>query len=147
MGSIEIKKVPGSTKDRKRIGRGTGNGTGQTCCRGNKGQKSRSGGGVAIWFEGGQMPIYRRLPKKGFKNINRVENNSINISALNSFKDGDEVTVEVLKEKNMVKVNNNPVKILGKGDLETKNLKVKVNKISENARKKIEAYGGSVELV
>lgn len=145
--SIEIKKIPGSTKNRKRIGRGTGNGTGKTCGKGNKGQKSRSGGGVARWFEGGQMPIYRRLPKKGFTNHFRVENNIINVSMLNVFNEGDEITVETLKEKSMIKNNNDPVKILGKGDLEKKNLKIKVNKVSESARKKIEAAGGSVELV
>ena len=130
----------------KRKGRGQGSGLGKTSGRGHKGQNARSGGGVRLGFEGGQMPLYRRLPKRGFTNIWGTKYTTINVSELNRFEDGQEVTVELLKEKGIVKQVKDGVKILGNGKLEKK-LTVKANKFSKTAIEKIESAGGKAEVL
>lgn len=142
----ELKPAAGSRKAPKRIGRGTGSGLGRNAGKGEKGQKARSGGGVRPGFEGGQMPLYRRLPKRGFTNIFAKDIVSINVDRLNVFEDGAEVTIEVLLEKGIIGKVNDGVKILGNGEL-TKKLTVKVNKFSKVAAEKIEAAGGKVEVI
>lgn len=132
-----------SRKNRKRVGRGESSGRGKTCGRGTKGQGSRAGSGYDPTFEGGQMPLYRRLPKYGFKNRNRKEYNPVNVEVLNSFEDGTEVTPELLREKGLVKGKRELVKILGKGRLERK-LDVTAHAFSASAREKIEDAGGAV---
>jgi len=148
MGHLELKPNEGANKNRKRVGRGTGNGTGKTCGRGHKGQKSRSGGGVPLYFEGGQMPLYRRIPKRGFKNIFKVYNNVVNLESLNIFEDGAEVTVGMLIKAGLVKKNNNPIKILAQGlngtEFTTKNLKIHAHKVSEQAKTFLEKSGSSI---
>ena len=130
-----------------RKGRGHGSGNGKTAGKGQKGQKARSGGGVRLGFEGGQMPLFRRLPKRGFKNINTKEIVAINVSALeDKFNDGDEVTVEKLLENGVISKAADGVKILGNGEL-TKKLNVKVNAYSKSAKEKIEALGGKAEVI
>lgn len=129
--------------DAFRVGRGHGSGNGKTAGRGQKGQKSRSGGKVRVGFEGGQMPLYRRLPKRGFKNRNTKEIVGINVGALNRFEDGAEVTIAALVESGLVSNPKDGVKILGNGEL-TKKLTVKVTAVSEGAKAKIEAAGGTV---
>lgn len=135
----------GSRHDKFRRGRGHGSGNGKTAGKGHKGQKARSGA-PRPGFEGGQMPLYRRLPKKGFKNYNRVEYNAVNLDVLERFEDGSEVTVELLREKGIVKRWRLGVKILGGGEL-TKKLNVKANAFSASAKEKIEALGGTCEVV
>lgn len=142
----ELKPAVGSRKAPKRIGRGTGSGLGRNAGKGEKGQKARSGGGVRPGFEGGQMPLYRRLPKRGFTNIFAKDIVSINVDRLNVFEDGTEVTIEVLLERRIIGKVNDGVKILGNGEL-TKKLTVKVNKFSKVAAEKIEAAGGKVEVI
>ncbi len=142
----ELKPAEGSKRAAKRVGRGTGSGWGKTAGRGQNGQNSRSGGGVRPGFEGGQMPLYRRLPKRGFTNIFAKEYACINVERLNIFENGTEVTPELLIERGVVKKVYDGVKILGNGNLE-KNLTVKVNKISKAAAEKIEAAGGKVEVI
>lgn len=142
----ELKPAVGSRKAPKRIGRGTGSGLGRNAGKGEKGQKARSGGGVRPGFEGGQMPLYRRLPKRGFTNIFAKDIVSINVDRLNIFDDGTEVTIEVLLEKGIIGKVNDGVKVLGNGEL-TKKLTVKVNKFSKVAAEKIEAAGGKVEVI
>ena len=132
--------------DAFRVGRGHGSGNGKTAGRGQKGQKSRSGGKVRVGFEGGQMPLYRRLPKRGFTNRNSKEIIAINVDVLNRFEDGAEVTVESLLASSAISKAGDGVKILGNGEL-TKKLTVKVNAVSETAKSKIEAAGGTVELI
>ena len=132
--------------DAFRVGRGHGSGNGKTAGRGQKGQKSRSGGKVRVGFEGGQMPLYRRLPKRGFKNRNRLEIVAINISALEKFDNGADVTVDTLIESGIVKNPKDGVKILGNGEL-TKKLNVKANAFSASAKEKIEALGGTCEVI
>lgn len=142
----ELKPAQGSTKTRKRVGRGNGSGLGNTAGRGHKGQKSRSGGGVRPGFEGGQMPLIRRLPKRGFTNIFRKEYTVINVSDLEQrFESGDEVTIEALFEVGLVNKVLDGVKVLGDGEL-TKPLTVKVQKVSKTAAEKITAAGGKVEV-
>ena len=128
-----------------RSGRGHGSGNGKTAGKGHKGQKARSGA-PRIGFEGGQMPLYRRLPKRGFKNRNRVEMTAVNMGRLEVFEDGAEVTVEALLEKDIIKSAQDPVKILGNGEL-TRKLTVKVNAFSESAKAKIEELGGKAEVI
>ncbi len=142
----DLKPAAGSTKPRKRVGRGPASGTGKTAGRGLNGQKSRSGGGKGAGFEGGQTPLARRLPKlPGFRNPNRVEYKAVNVSRLDAkFESGDVVDGESLKAKGIIKKMDEPVKILGDGEI-TKALTVKVEKISASARQKIEAAGGKVE--
>ncbi|EQB86038.1 large subunit ribosomal protein L15 [Clostridium punense] len=142
----ELRPAEGSKKSPKRIGRGTGSGWGKSAGKGQKGQNSRSGGGVRPGFEGGQMPLYRRLPKRGFTNIFAKEYTCINVDRLNIFENGTEVTPELLLQTGMVKKVNDGIKILGNGNLE-KNLTVKANKISKAAAEKIEAAGGKVEVI
>ena len=144
MNLSELKPAAGSTHSANfRVGRGHGSGNGKTAGRGQKGQKSRSGGKVRVGFEGGQMPLYRRLPKRGFKNRNTKEIVGINVEALNRFEDGAEVTIAALVESGLVSNPKDGVKILGNGEL-TKKLTVKVTAVSEGAKAKIEAAGGTV---
>ena len=129
-----------------RKGRGPGSGNGKTSGRGHKGQKARSGGGVRPGFEGGQMPLYRRLPKRGFTDRNSKVITAINVSALNRFEDGTEVTPELLLQSGAVSKIVDGVKILGEGEL-TKKLTVRVHAVSEGAKNKIESAGGTVEVI
>ena len=142
----ELKPVEGSRKAQKRVGRGTGSGLGKTSGKGQKGQKSRSGGGVKPGFEGGQMPLYRRLPKRGFTNIFAKQIVEVNVERLNIFENGTEVTEALLKERGVVSKTLDCVKILGNGEL-TKSLTVKVSRFSKSAQEKIEAAGGKVEVI
>lgn len=144
--NITISPNLGEKKDRVRVGRGTGSGRGCRCGKGNKGQKARAGAGPRPWFEGGQMPIYRRLSKRGFKHLSKVYFNILNLETLNFFKDGESVTIESLKKNGLIKTNDAPVKLLGNGELKVKNLKVTVDLVSAAAKTKLEALGGSVEL-
>lgn len=142
----ELKAVPGATKAPKRKGRGTATGQGKTAGRGMNGQKSRSGGGVRPGFEGGQMPLYRRIPKRGFTNIWRTEYTTLNVEDLNRFEAGTVVTPELLKEVGMAKQVRDGIKILGNGNIE-KNLTVQAHKFSKTAAEKIEAAGGKAEVI
>lgn len=140
----ELKATEGARSTKKRIGRGLGSGNGKTSGKGQKGQNSRSGGGVAIGFEGGQTPFYKRMPKRGFTNFARLEYAIVNLDALEKFEDGAVVTPEVLKEAGIVKKEYNGVKVLGNGTL-TKKLTVKCDKVSASAKAAIEKAGGTVE--
>ncbi len=142
----ELQPAVGAKKSPKRVGRGTGSGLGRNSGKGEKGQNARTGGGVRPGFEGGQMPLYRRLPKRGFTNIFAKEYAVINIDRLNVFEDGAVVTPEVLLEKGIVSKLYDGVKILGNGDLQ-KSLTVKATKFSKTAAEKIEAAGGKVEVI
>ncbi|KAA8756903.1 MULTISPECIES: 50S ribosomal protein L15 [Paenibacillus] len=142
----ELSPSPGSRKERKRVGRGPSSGTGKTSGRGHKGQNSRSGGGVRPGFEGGQNPLYRRLPKRGFVNPTRKEYAVVNTEDLNSFAAGTEVTPEFLMTNGVVKNAKSGIKILGNGDVTVK-LTVKANKFSQSAIEKIEAAGGTTEVI
>ena len=143
----ELRPAKGAVRDTKRRGRGTGTGLGKTGGRGANGQNARSGGGVRPGFEGGQMPIIRRLPKRGFTNIFKKQFNIINIEDLNAFENGTIVTAELLVEAGMIKkFEKNGVKILGDGNLE-KSLTIKANKFTKSAVEKIEAAGGKVEVI
>jgi large subunit ribosomal protein L15 len=142
----ELRPEPGSRKSKRRVGRGIGSGLGKTSGKGHKGQKARSGGGKGPAFEGGQTPLQRRLPKRGFTNIFKREVAVVNVAALNKFEDGTEVTVQLLKNEGLVRGNPDSVKILGQGDLE-RTLSVKVNAFSKTAAEKIAARGGKVEVV
>jgi large subunit ribosomal protein L15 len=133
-------------KEPKRKGLGIGSGLGKTAGRGTKGQRARGSSKVSIYFEGGQTPIYRRLPKRGFNNPNKVVYDVVNVEKLNVFNEGDVVDVEALKKKGMVS-GKRPVKILGNGELKVKNLHVKVHKLSESAKEKLEAMGAKIELI
>src|SRR6266581_6268849 len=136
----------GSTKNRKRIGRGTGSGHGKTATKGHKGQKARSGGSIKAGFEGGQMPLQRRLPKRGFTPLDRVVYSLVNISQLDIYESGSVIDVMSLVSNGLIKSNRFAVKILGNGDI-TKSLKVSANKFSQSAKDKIIAAGGSVEEI
>ena len=142
----ELRPAEGSKKAPKRVGRGTGSNCGRNAGRGENGQNARSGGGVRPGFEGGQMPLYRRLPKRGFKNPFTKEIISINVDRLNIFENGTEVTPELLLERRVVSKLLDGVKILGNGNLE-KSLTVKGCKLSKSAAEKIEAAGGKVEVI
>ena len=142
----ELRAVKGATRAPKRKGRGTATGQGTTAGRGMNGQKSRSGGGVRPGFEGGQMPLYRRIPKRGFTNIWGDEFTVLNVSDLNRFDAGTEVTPELLKECGMAKQVKTGIKILGNGNIE-KNLTVKAHKFSKTAVEKIESAGGKAEVI
>ena len=143
---FELQPSEGSTKSRKRLGRGHGSGLGKTSGRGHKGQKARSGGGVRIGFEGGQMPIYRRLPKRGFTNIFAKEYVEVKVSDLNKFDNGTTVDAEALKAAGIIKKTCDGIKVLGNGSLEKK-LTVKAAKFTVSAKEKIEAAGGKVEVI
>ena len=142
----ELRAVPGATKAPKRKGRGTATGQGKTAGRGMNGQKSRSGGGVRPGFEGGQMPLYRRIPKRGFTNIWATEYTVLNVEDLNRFDAGTVVTPELIKEVGMAKQVKDGIKILGNGTLEKK-LTVKAHKFSKTAVEKIESAGGKAEVI
>jgi large subunit ribosomal protein L15 len=142
----ELKPVEGSRKAQKRVGRGTGSGLGKTSGRGENGQNSRAGGGKRPGFEGGQMPLYRRLPKRGFTNIFAKQIVEVNVERLNIFENGTEVTEAMLKERGVVSKILDGVKILGNGEL-TKSLTVKVSRFSKSAQEKIETAGGKVEVI
>ena len=143
----ELSKVEGSTHRRKVVGRGPGSGHGKTSGRGEKGQKARSGGGVHIWFEGGQTPLFKRLPRRGFSNARFATRYAVvNVSDLNRFKDGEVVTPELLIESGLVKKELNGIKILGNGTLEKK-LTVKANRFTNSAITKIEELGGTTEVI
>ncbi|MBQ4061804.1 MAG: 50S ribosomal protein L15 [Clostridia bacterium] len=142
----ELQPAEGSVKKRKRVGRGTGSGTGKTSARGQKGQKSRSGGGVRPGFEGGQMPLSRRLPKRGFTNIFAKHYATINIGDLEAFEDGTEINAEFLKEVGFIKKTMDGLKVLGEGEL-TKKLTVKAAKFTKTAEEKITQAGGTIEVL
>jgi large subunit ribosomal protein L15 len=142
----ELKYTEGSRSSKKRICRGLGSGLGKNGGSGNKGQKSRSGGGVRPGFEGGQNPIYRRLPKRGFNNISRVEYDVVNVRDLNKFENETVVTPTLLVEKGLIPSSYNNVKILGDGELNVK-LTVKANKFSKSAEEAIKNAGGTVEVL
>ena len=143
----ELKRTPGSVQTRKRVGRGNASGTGKTSGKGHKGQNARTGGGVRPGFEGGQTPLFRRLPKRGFSNaMFKVEYAVINLGDLNKFEDGAVVTPELLKAMGIMKKQLSGVKVLGNGNIEKK-LTVKAHKFSKSAVEKIEAIGGKVEVI
>lgn len=142
----ELSSPPGSKKRQKRVGRGCGSGHGKTCCRGTKGQKARSGGNIPPGFEGGQMPLTRRLPKRGFTNIFRKSYAVINVRALNRFESGTIVDVDILLRSGLVKKLGHGIKVLGQGEV-AKPLTVRVHKISKGARSKIEKAGGKIEVI
>lgn len=142
----ELSPAEGSKKKHKRVGRGQGSGHGKTCCRGHKGQRSRSGGRLRLGFEGGQMPLQRRLPKRGFTNIFRKEYNIINIKDLNRFEPNSTIDMNALREAGLVNRARGDIKLLGEGEI-SHPMVIKVDKISKAARAKIEAAGGKVEVI
>ena len=142
----ELKPAPGSRKTSKRLGRGTGSGLGRNSGKGEKGQKSRTGGGVRLGFEGGQMPLYRRVPKRGFTNPCKKDYAILNLDRLNVLENGSEVTEQFLLEKGLISKIKDGVKILAKGDLE-RSLTIRVSKFSQAAKEKIEAVGGKAEVI
>lgn len=142
----ELQYSEGARRNRKRIGRGQGSGTGKTAGKGHKGQNARSGGGVRLGFEGGQTPIARRLPKRGFTNFTRKEYATVNVELLERFENGTVVTPELLLENRIARKELNGIKILGNGEL-TKKLTVKAHKFSKSAKELIEKAGGSVEVI
>ncbi len=146
MDLFNLSPAPGSTKAPKRKGRGSGSGNGKTAGRGHKGQKARSGGGVRIGFEGGQMPLARRLPKRGFNNIFAKRLSAINVSALNVFEDGATVNLQSLLDAGILSSCKHGVKILGNGEL-SKKLTVQATAFSASAKEKIEAAGGKAEVI
>ncbi|GAB2025237.1 50S ribosomal protein L15 [Lactovum odontotermitis] len=143
----ELQAPEGSRKVRNRVGRGTSSGNGKTSGRGQKGQKSRSGGSIRPGFEGGQTPLFRRMPKRGFLNVNHKEYAIVNLSSLNKLADGADVTAQSLLDAKVIKSVKDGVKILGNGELTAKKLKVSVAKVSASAKAAIEAAGGSVEVL
>jgi len=147
MGDFKLKAPRGATKKIKRIGRGPGSGHGKTACKGNKGQNARSGGGVRPGFEGGQMPLYRRIAHRGFSNYPFKKTYTVlNIDDLDVFVSGDMVSAETLVKKNLVKASEKQIKLLGRGDL-SKKLSVELDKVSEKAKEKIEKAGGTVKVL
>jgi large subunit ribosomal protein L15 len=143
----ELRPAEGAVRSKKRLGRGTATGQGKTAGRGQKGQWSRSGGGVRVGFEGGQMPLARRLPKRGFNNIFKKVYTEVNVEVLNRFENGAEITAEMLKSTGAIsKIEKDGVKILGEGNLE-KAVTVKAAKFTASAKEKIEKAGGKAELV
>lgn len=142
----DLSPAPGSTQVGKRKGRGRGTGNGKTAGRGNKGQKARSGGGVRVGFEGGQMPLARRIPKRGFHNIFAKPLVAVNLSALNKFDDGAEVDAKAMLDAGVLSKCEYGVKVLGNGKL-TKKLTIRASAFSESAKQKIEAAGGKAEVV
>lgn len=142
----ELFPQAGSVKKRKRVGRGTGSGHGKTSCRGHKGQKARSGGGVRIGFEGGQMPLQRRLPKRGFKNLFQKEYSIVNLNQIDKLKDVYEITPESFVQLGLVKNLSKAIKVLANGDIK-KGIKLKVHAISKAAKEKIINAGGEVEIL
>ena len=144
---MKLNELESLKKDRKRVGRGPGSGNGKTSGKGHKGQNARSGGGVRPGFEGGQLPLYRRLSKRGFNNYEfRTVYSTVNVSDLNRFEDGTVVDTKLLKEVNLIKKELDGVKVLGTGEL-TKKLTVKANAFSKTAKEKIENIGGKTEVI
>ena len=141
-----LRPAKGSNKAKKRLGRGTGSGWGKTAGKGHKGQIARKGGGIAPGFEGGQMPLYRRLPKRGFKNPFRVEYNPVNLGQLNKFESNTKITPEVLEKAGLLTMPGKPVKLLAKGTLE-KPLTIAVHKTSATAKAAVEKAGGKIEEI
>ena len=146
MNLSNLRPAPGSTKKRKRLGRGPGSGNGKTAGRGHKGKGARSGGNTPLGYEGGQMPLQRRLPKRGFHNPFRVEYCVINLGQLEVFEAGSVVDPASLRERNLVRRNSMPIKILGDGEL-SKSLTVRAHKFSASARERLEAAGGVAEVL
>lgn len=142
----ELKYTEGARRDKKRIGRGLGSGNGKTAGKGHKGQNARSGGGVRLGFEGGQTPLFRRIPKRGFTNFTRVEYAIVNVEALNRFEANTNVTPELLIETGLVGKELNGIKILGNGELNV-SLNVKAHKFSKTAKELIEKAGGTTEVI
>ncbi len=142
----ELSPRPGARHRRKRVGRGPGSGKGKTCGTGVKGQGTRSGKKIKAWFEGGQMPLYQRVPKKGFQNRFRVENEIVNLGALSVFGENATVDVRTLADKGLIRGSGRPVKVLAEGE-PPRGLSLTVHKISASARAKVEASGGSVEVI
>ncbi len=142
----ELHPAEGSTAAQKRLGRGSGSGLGKTSGKGHKGAKARSGGGKRPGFEGGQMPLYRRVPKRGFNNVFRTEYAEVNVERLEAFEDGATVNAQALLEKKIIRKELDGVKILGGGEL-TKKLTVQAAKFSASAKEKIEAVGGKAEVI
>ena len=142
----ELQYTEGSRRDHYRKGRGLGSGNGKTAGKGHKGQNARSGGGVALGFEGGQLPLFRRLPKRGFKNVNHVNYATINVKDLNRFEDGTVVSPALLKEIGLLTKEYNGLKVLGDGKLEKK-LTVQANAFSKSAEKAISDAGGKIEVI
>ena len=142
----ELHPAEGSTTAQKRLGRGSGSGLGKTSGKGHKGAKARSGGGKRPGFEGGQMPLYRRVPKRGFNNVFRTEYAEVNVERLEAFEDGATVNAQALLEKKIIRKELDSVKILGGGEL-TKKLTVQAAKFSASAKEKIEAVGGKAEVI
>ena len=142
----ELVPAPGSRTKPYREGRGIGSGNGKTAGKGHKGQNARSGGGVRPGFEGGQMPLYRRLPKRGFKNVTAIKYSEINVSTLNKFEDGAEVTPELLKASGLIKKLEDGVSVMGNGEL-TKKLTVNAHRFTKTAKEKIEAAGGKAIVI
>ncbi|KRM24636.1 ribosomal protein L15 [Schleiferilactobacillus harbinensis DSM 16991] len=143
----ELQPSTGARHARKRVGRGTSSGYGKTAGKGTKGQLARQGGKTRLGFEGGQMPLFRRMPKRGFSNINRKEYAVINLQDLNRFNDGTEITPALLVESGVVKKELSGIKLLAKGELTVKDLKIQVNKFSPAAKDAVEAAGGTVEVI
>ena len=142
----ELQPAPGSKQSGRRLGRGIGSGLGKTSGKGHKGQNARSGGGVRPGFEGGQTPLFRRLPKRGFKNRNKKVYTEVTLSMLDKVEAGAEVTAESLKELGIIKKVNDGIAILGNGEL-SKKLNIKASRVTKNAQAKIEAAGGKVEVI
>ena len=142
----ELRPAVGSKTSKKRVGRGIGSGLGKTSGKGHKGQNARSGGGVRPGFEGGQMPLFRRIPKRGFKNINSKEYTEVTLAMLENLENGTEVTVNSLLELGLIRKANDGIVVLGNGEL-TKKLTVKAARVTKNAEAKIVAAGGKVEVV
>lgn len=140
-----LEKPDGSTHKKKRVGRGDSSGYGTTAGRGEKGQKTRSGAKAKPWFEGGQMPLYRKIPKRGFNNPTKVAYNVVNVKSLNRFEEGAEVDPQLLREEGIIK-GKGPIKLLNDGKL-TKELSIKVHATSESAKETVEDLGGEVELI
>ena len=145
LGLSELSPTSGARGSRKRLGRGPGSGSGKTSGRGHKGQKSRSGGSLPAWFEGGQMPLYRRVPKRGFKPLRRVEYQVVNVSQLETL-DEDEISPPVMRSRGLTGTLRRPVKVLGDGEL-GRAVKVQAHAFSTTAREKIEAAGGTAEII
>lgn len=141
-----LRPSKGSNKAKKRLGRGIGSGLGKTAGKGHKGQIARKGGKVRPGFEGGQMPLYRRLPKRGFKNPFRVDYNSVNLDQLNKFDAGTKITPELLQKAGMIRYPDKPVKLLGRGNLEKK-LTISLHKASASAKAAVEKVGGQFEEI
>lgn len=141
----DLSPAPGSTKNRKRVGRGPGSGTGKTAGRGQKGQKARSGASIPAGFEGGQMPLQRRIPKGGFTPLNKVVFQAVNVRTLSEMEES-EITPEILKNRGLIGSMKEPVKILGTGEI-TRAVQVTAHAISASAKEKIEGAGGSVTLI